>query len=147
MSHTVTMRLPDYVYENYRHKAHTTNKPVKRVFEEVLCEGQPPAPAVDDAPEYLRADLKALEQLSNEELRRLAESHMEPAKQRKLDRLTEKRDNRSLTEPDRATLDLLQDEGQRLTVLKAHAWVLLKWRGEPVPSYDDMRLRSRSLFR
>ena len=65
MPHTVTLTLPEGVYENYRHKATTTEKSVKKVIEEVVCADQPSPPPVDDAPEYLRADLKALGKLSN----------------------------------------------------------------------------------
>jgi hypothetical protein len=143
MPHTVTLTLPEQVYENYQHKAKTLHKPVKQVIAEVVCADQPSPPPVDDAPEYLRADLKALERLSNEELRRMAESHLEPARQRKLDRLVGKRDEGRLTAKDRRELDTLLEEGQRLLVLKAHAWVLLKWRGEPVPTYEGLRERSQ----
>ena len=90
MPHTVTLTLPESVYENYRHKATTTEKSVKKVIEEVVCADQPSPPPVDDAPEYLRADLKALGKLSNHELRRIAESHLAPAKQRKLSQLLDK---------------------------------------------------------
>ncbi|MBI3921571.1 MAG: hypothetical protein HY318_09155 [Armatimonadetes bacterium] len=142
MSHTVTMKLPDYVYDNYRHKANTTKKPVKRVIEEVVCEGKPSPPSVGDAPEYLRADLKALEQMSNEELRRIAESHPEVAKQRRLGRLQEKNQAGAVTERERQQLDDLLQEGQRLMVIKAHAWVLLQWRGEPIPTYEELQKRN-----
>ncbi len=136
--HTVTLTLPEGVYENYQQKAQAINKPVKQVIEEVVCADQPSPPSVDDAPEYLHADLKALEKLSNEELRRLAESHLEPAKQRKLDRLAEKRDEGRLTAQERRELDELLQEGQRLMVIKAYAWVLLQWHGEHIPTYEEM---------
>jgi hypothetical protein len=147
MSHTVTLTLPDSVYENYRQKAATLHKPMKELIQEVVCDGQPPPPSVDDAPEYLRADLKALEKLSNEELRRVAESHLEPAKQRKLSRLLDKNQAGTITEKERQQMDELLHEGQRLTVIKAHAWVLLKWRGERIPTYEELQERSRRRLR
>ena len=147
MPHTVTLTLPELVYENYQHKAKTTNRSVKQVIEEVICNGQPSPPSVDDAPEYLRADLKALEQLSNEELRRIAESHLEPAKQRKLSCLLDKNQAGTLKKKECQQMDELLQEGQRLMVIKAHAWVLLKWRGERIPTYEELRQRSQKEWR
>ncbi|MBI1928256.1 hypothetical protein HYR99_28925 [Candidatus Poribacteria bacterium] len=139
MPHTVTLTLPEGVYENYQQKAQAINKPVKQVIEEVVCADQPSPPSVDDAPEYLHADLKALEKLSHEELRCLAESHLEPAKQRKLSRLLDKNQTGTITKKEHQQLDELLQEGQRLMVIKAHAWVLLKWRGERIPTYEELR--------
>jgi hypothetical protein len=119
-------------------------------MEEVICADQPSPPSVDDAPEYLRADLKALEKLSNEELRRLAESHLEPAKQRKLSRLLDKNQAGTITKKEHQQLDELLQEGQRLMVIKAQAWVLLQWRGERIPTYEELRRcsqRRQSCFR
>ena len=147
MPNTVTLTLPEHVYENYRQKAQTTNKPVKQVLEEVVCASQPSPPPVDDVPEYLRPDLRALEKLSNEELRCIAESHLEPAKQRKLDRLLDKNQAGTITKKGLQQLDAVLQEGQRLTVIKAHAWVLLKWRGEPIPTYEELRERCRKAWK
>jgi len=143
MPHTVTLTIPEPVYENYQHKARTTNKPVKKVIEGIVCDDQPPPPSVDDAPEYLRADLKALERLDNKKLRRVAESRLAPAKQRKLSRLLDKNQAGTLTGKERRQLDDLAREGQRLTVIKAHAWVLLKWRGEAIPACHELRKRGQ----
>jgi hypothetical protein len=143
MSHIVTVTLSEHVYQNYEYKARTTNKSVNQVIEEVICADQPSPPPVNDAPEALRADLRALEKLSNEELRRIAESHLESAKQRKLSRLLNKNQAGTLTKKECQQMDELLQEGQRLTVIKAHAWVLLKWLGERIPTYEELRERSQ----
>ncbi|MBI1926598.1 hypothetical protein HYR99_20445 [Candidatus Poribacteria bacterium] len=143
MSHIVTVTLSEHVYQNYEYKARTTNKSVNQVIEEVICADQPSPPPVNDAPEALRADLRALEKLSNEELRRIAESHLEPAKQRGLSRLLDKNQAGMITKKELQQLDELLQEGQRLMVIKAHAWVLLKWRGEPIPTREELRKRSQ----
>ena len=147
MPHTVTLTLPESVYENYRHKATTTEKSVKKVIEEVVCADQPSPPPVDDAPEYLRADLKALGKLSNHELRRIAESHLASAKQRKLSQLLDKNQAGAITKKEHQQLDKILQEGQQLTVIKAHAWVLLKWRGEPIPTYKELHERSQKAWK
>ena len=141
MSHIVTVTLSEHVYQNYEYKARTMNQLVTQVIEAVICADQPSPPPVNDAPEALRADLRALEKLSNEELRRVAESHLDPAKQRRLDRLAGKRDQGMLTTKERHELDDLLQEGQHLMVIKAHAWVLLKWRGERIPTYEELHKR------
>ncbi|MCH8292229.1 hypothetical protein IH992_14130 [Candidatus Poribacteria bacterium] len=147
MESTVTLTLPTHVYDNYQQKAEAMNKPVNQVIEEVICASQPLPPSVDDVPEYLRDNLKALEKVNNEELRCIAESHLESTKQRKLDKLAEKRDEGRLTAKERYELDELLEEGQKLMVIKAHAWVLLKWRGEPIPTYDELRERGQKEWR
>ena len=100
-------------------------------------------PSVDDVPEPLRSELKALEQLTDDELWKLAESHLPPTRQRTLSRLLRKNQAGTLTEKERQQLDEILEEGEDLTVKKAHAWLLLKWRGHRIPSLEELRETAR----
>jgi hypothetical protein len=52
--------------------------------------------------------------------------------------LREKRRASTITAPDQATLDQLSQEVDLLTVRKAYAAVLLKWRGHRLPALAEL---------
>lgn len=116
---------------------------MNQVIEETLCAVAPPPPSVDDVPEPLQSELKALEQLSDDKLWNLTESHLAPSRQRTLSRLLRKNQAEDLTEREQRQLDELLEEEQRLTVKKAHAWLLLKWRGHRIPTLEELHEKAR----
>lgn len=99
--------------------------------------------SIDDVLEPLRSELKALEQLSDDELWKLAESHLAPSRQRTLSRLLRKNQAGTLTEKVRQQLDELVEEGEDLTAKKAYGWVLLKRRGHRIPTLEEWREKAR----
>jgi hypothetical protein len=110
---------------------------------DAFLDAEPSPPLVDDVPEPLRSELKALEQLTDEELWNLTESHLAPARQRTLTRLLRKNQAGTLTKKERQQLNEVLEEGEDLTVKKAHAWLLLKWRGHRIPTLEELREKAR----
>jgi hypothetical protein len=46
----------------------------------------------------------------------------------------------SLTVGERKKLNALGDEARQLTLKKAHAYLLLKWRGHTIPSSEEIEV-------
>jgi hypothetical protein len=140
MPHTLTLTLPEHVYHRLRSRAKAEKKRVTQVIEELISAA---FESQDGAPEPLRAEMKALEMLSDEELWKVAESTLPPAKQREWNRLLTKRDAGTLTDREQQKLEALVWEGDHLTLLKSTAYALLKRRGHPLPSLEKLRERQR----
>jgi hypothetical protein len=64
---------------------------------------------------------------------------MSAAKQRRWSRLNEISQQGTLTEPEEQELARLIADGDRLTLCKAHAYVLLKERGYRIPELEKRR--------
>jgi hypothetical protein len=99
----------------------------------------PPLP--EDVPATLREELDALEQLDEPALREVAESRLPAGQQRQYSRLQTKNSAGTITAGERKKLESLGEEARRLTLKKAHAYLLLKWRGDVIPSPRDLEFK------
>ena len=84
-------------------------------------------------PPGVEAELQALTWLSDDLLWAVARSRMHSPKQRRWRRLLEKNERGTLSDPERQELARLTADGDRLTLCKAHAYLLLKQRGYRIP--------------
>jgi uncharacterized protein (DUF1778 family) len=137
MMQTITLQLPEETLRLYRRGAAAARKEVEQFMVERLQEAVPSAS--EDSPAPLREALDKLAALDNEALREIAHSALSPTKQRLYDRLLAKNERGDLTSDERERLTALGDEARRLTVMKAQAYVLLKWRGAALPSLDALQ--------
>src|SRR5262245_9071472 len=104
-------------------------------------------PTVDDLsvdqpaslPPEIAAELQALSRLSDDLLWAVARSRMHSVRQRRWRRLLDKSLRAGLTDPERLELARLTADGDRLTLCKAEAYVLLKQRGYRIPELDNRR--------
>jgi hypothetical protein len=64
---------------------------------------------------------------------------LSPAKQRLYSRLLHKNSQGTITAREKETLYALGEEARRLTLKKAHAYMLLKWRGHRIPSQEELQ--------
>ncbi|MGD9891848.1 MAG: hypothetical protein AB7R89_09730 [Dehalococcoidia bacterium] len=133
MVQTVILQLPDETANRYRRGATAARKPLEEFILERLRES---VPLSDLRTSRLDDDLRRLESLDDEALREIARATLPATQQRRYERLLRKNSEASLTVRERETLAALGDEARTLTVKKAHAWLLLKWRGydHPLPS-------------
>jgi len=69
----------------------------------------------------------------------VARSKMAIPKQRRWKRLLDKNRQGTLTESERQDLEQLLAEGDRLTLSKAHAYLLLKERGHRIPELERLQ--------
>jgi hypothetical protein len=92
----------------------------------------------------LVAELVDLEKLDDKALRHVMLSQVPASRQRKLNRLLDKNKSGKLSESDRAELTALQSEADRVMLCKARAAVLLRFRGQRLPTLAEFRKLQRS---
>ncbi len=131
MSHSVlTLELPDDVYERVRRAAKGMNQPVEKALVSIV---RAATPSLDRVPAEYRAELEGLEDHGDDELWRISQARIAPAKQRRLERLLDKNQREVLTDREREALAGLRSEGDRLMLRRSYAVLLLKYRGHRVP--------------
>jgi len=136
MVQTVTLQLPDETLQRYRRGAAAARKGLEKFIVERLMEAVPPL--ADDLPPPLQEELKTLEELDDETLRQIAQSQLPPDRQRLYNRLLAKNSQGTITAQEKDILNALGEEARRLTLKKAHAYMLLKWRGYAIPSREEL---------
>ena len=128
MSHySVTLPIPDYIYDQARRIAEGTSQSIEAVLLQQL-EDAFTAPVPDLAPEEQR-ELEALSRLSDDALWTIARECMPEDRQARLHALMDANSQMKLTDMQQAELEALVIQGQRLSVRKAQAAAVLTGRG------------------
>lgn len=135
MAVNVTLQIPNSVYRLAQITAKITSRPIEQVLSDVLAAANPLA---DDLPPALQAEIDALAQLNDTELRKVARSAYPAGKQRRYDLLLEKNSGGKISADEKKELKTLREESEHLTLRKAHAYALLKWRGHSLPSLQQL---------
>jgi hypothetical protein len=133
---TVTLNLPEPIYRRLRRAAETSRLSFEDVVVQTIVGNLPPS--VDDVPPELQGELSALQALSEDELWAVARSVMDPGQQRRFEHLLRKNNRCTLTPRERKELEHLGQEADRLTLCKAYAYALLRWRGYPLPTLEAL---------
>jgi hypothetical protein len=128
MVQTVTLQLTDEMLRRFHRGATIAHKPLEQFITERLLESVPPP--VDELSPQLRAELEVLEALDTAELWRVAQMQLSPHQQKAYDRLLDKNSQGALKAEEQVELRRLGDEARNLTLKKAHAFLLLRWRGQ-----------------
>ncbi len=128
--------LPDDIYERVRRAAKGMNQPLETALLNIV---KAATPSLEKVPKQYRAELEAMEDLSDSELWNVVNGRATLPHQRKLENLLEKNQRGELTEQDRQTLIGLRAAGDRLMLRRSYACLLLKYRGHPVPNLADLR--------
>ncbi|HED04729.1 MAG TPA: hypothetical protein ENI60_08255 [Candidatus Fraserbacteria bacterium] len=136
MPKNVTLQLPEELYEHLKQAAAALQQPVETVLVQVVQAGLPPA--VEDLPPEQRDDFEIMARLSDCELWKIAHSSLSKAKQRQLSSLLNKNQLGNLTESEHRKLESLRQEVSLITLRKAHAYALLKWRNQRIPTLDEL---------
>ncbi len=136
MGHPVlTLELPDDVYERVKRAAKGMNQPLEKALVNIV---RAASPSLERVPAAYRAELEAMEDLGDEELRRILQSRPSPAKHRRLEQLLDKNQRGELTDREDHALVKLRLDGDRLMLRRSYAALLLKYRGHRVPSIQDV---------
>jgi hypothetical protein len=131
----LTVALPEDVYERVRRAAKGMKQPVEKVLVNIV---RAATPSLDKVPRAYRAELEALEDLSDDGLWQIAASQLAPTKQRRLTNLLEKNQRGPLTERERQALAGLRADADRLMLRRSYAYLLLKYRGHRIPNRADL---------
>ena len=127
---TVTLQVPETLYQRLVNTARATKRSLEEVMLHALRVGSPPA--WDDAPAEFQADLAMMDKLDDDALWKLARGRKTSAEMERYNALLERNKSGVLTGAERLELNALREEADRFMLRKAHAAVLLRWRGHDV---------------
>ncbi len=127
---TVTLDIPDSIYQRLLQTAQATQQSLESVLLRVLQVGSPPD--WQDVPEEFQADVAALDCLDDEALWQVARSQVSEVDLERYDQLLEIQAMGELSEAQRWELLQQRKATERFMLRKAQAVVLLRWRGYSV---------------
>ena len=136
MTYSVTVHLPEEIYHRLEQSAQMANKPVHEVIVQSVKAGMPPS--AGHLPHEYREECLALERLSDKRLSQVAKSALPEGRQRRYTRLLRKNQAGDLTQQEQEQLNRLGAEARRLTLRRAYAYALLKWRGRRIPTPAEL---------
>lgn len=133
---TIAVPVPAPLYARLARLAALTNRPLESLVAQTLSAGLPPLP--DDLPATTRDALQALEQLDAPALEQVVRERMAEPEAEQFAELRERRRAGVITEPEQQRFTALVHAADLRTLRKAYAAVLLKLRGQPVPTLADL---------
>lgn len=131
MTATVTLQLPDPIYQRLVNTAIATGRSLEEVMLHALKVGSPPD--WENAPDEFQADLAALDRLEDEALWKVATGHKTEEEMARHFELLERNKEHTLTPAEQVELAELRSQADLFMLRKAHAAALLRWRGHRVP--------------
>lgn len=132
----LTINLPDSVFQQLRTIADLTKQPLSDLVLQSI-EGNLP-PSIGSAPAEVRTDLLRMQTLNAEDLRTIAQAQVTQAQQDEHFTLLDKNQSGSLTEIEQTRLHELRTSADQLMLKKAHACAILRWRGQPIRSLEQL---------
>jgi len=131
MTATVTLQLPDPIYQRLVNTAIATGRSLEAVMLHALKVGSPPD--WENVPDEFQADLAALDRLEDAALWKVATGHKTEEEMARHFELLERNKEHTLTSAERVELVELRSQADLFMLRKAHAAALLHWRGHRVP--------------
>ncbi|KAB2834857.1 MAG: hypothetical protein F9K48_05455 [Candidatus Brocadia sp.] len=117
---TITLQIPEHIYERAQQVAETTDQPLEAVFlHELENAFLPPLPEDEEA------ELSALSYLSDDALWTIAREQMPSLRQERMQVLMDGNTKGTLLEVEYQELEHLVEQGQRLMLRKGKAAALL----------------------
>lgn len=135
MGHTITLTLPDNLYNSLKRLTRSNGKSVESTVMSALSTS---LPSLDGLPADWIAELEHLETLPNNALRLILQEKLLSQQQARLDELLDQEQTSLLTQQATAELDSLIAQGEKITLRKARAAVLLRFRGHRLPTLTEM---------
>ena len=132
----VTIELPDPIYRQLQQAAKTTKRRLEDVLLQTISGNLPPG--TEDAPAEMQAELQTLQWVDDKTLWATACDRIAPEIQARQEYLLAQNQRGLLTAQERVELDRLGEAIDRLTLKKAYAYALLRWRGFPLPTVEAM---------
>lgn len=113
-----------------------SRKPLEEFLAERIVQGAPPL--FEDVPPSLQEEVRGLMDLTDDQLWEVARARLPVAKQRVYTRLLHKNSDGTIAERERERMRALGDEARALTLRKAQAYALLRWRGYRIPTREEL---------
>lgn len=130
MAQTVTLNMPEVVYQRAKQAADILKRPLEEILVDTLASN---LPSLDDIPGEMTSEVAAMAHLSDEALQGLANNIMQEERQALLHQLLDEQGRGELDEAGQRELAALIAEYGRYMVRRAKAVALLISRGRPVP--------------
>lgn len=125
MTQTVTVHLPEDVYEQFRRAAIKLRRSVDDLLVEAITVA---APSQFVPVQHLRSDLAQMALLNDAALFQAARATMTPEQRKKLEALHHKQQQQTLTKEEQQEIAALEQLYRDTLLVRAHAAVLLKQR-------------------
>ncbi|MEM9905151.1 MAG: hypothetical protein AAF921_09040 [Cyanobacteria bacterium P01_D01_bin.44] len=132
----LTIDLPESLVQRLRTLAELTDQPLGDLVLQSIAGNLPPD--VESAPSEMQAELLRMQTLSIDELRQIARSQISQTQREQHLELLSKNQHGSLTESEQNKLNELTRLADQLMLKKAHACAILRWRGKPIRSLDQL---------
>jgi len=133
---SLTVQLPDQIYHRLERVARETNQHLESVVLTTIAGNLPPS--LEDVPQVLRVNLRTLQALDDDALWTIAQEKLPARQQARLKTLLARNSAGTLTRTESEELARLGEKAERLTLRKAHAYSILRWRGFPLPSPENL---------
>jgi hypothetical protein len=137
-SQQITIELPEMILRQLTLLAEATHQSVEALVSQSVLSNLPPA--TDTAPPELQSEFLRMQMLDVEELRTIAQAQVEPGQHERHVELLRKNEDDQLMPEERQELTALREAADQLMLRKAYAWSLLRWRGQRIPSLEELRL-------
>lgn len=132
MTSTVTLQVPDLLYQRLVNTANATGRSLEEVMLHALKVGSPPD--WDTVPDEFKADLAALDRLEDEALWKIATARKTSEEMVRYEELLDRNQDGTLSQAEKLELIELRSQSDRFMLRKAQAAALLHWRGHHVPN-------------
>ncbi len=132
----ITMTLPEYIYQPVKRVAQSSHKPIETVLLTAINASLPP---LDGLSSDLIEELVALETLDSNELRKVLLEIVPLDQQERIEELLYQNQIDDLAKAEKTELSSLQKNEDRVMLRKARASVLLRFRGERLPTLAELR--------
>ena len=133
---SLTIELPESAYQALALLARQSRQPLELLAAQSVIGNLPPP--VSNAPSEMQLELLAMQKLPTDELVRIARGQTPAEAQQRHLELLERMQDEVLSPVEQKEIEQLRLAADRLMVRKAYAWALLRWRGYPVPTFDEL---------
>ncbi|MDM8532693.1 hypothetical protein QUF63_16145 [Anaerolineales bacterium HSG25] len=133
---TIILDVPDSFYEPLQRIAKATKNPVNVVLMTAL---QASLPSLEGLSVELKQALIQLESLDNQALRKVLLKTILPEHQQELELLLQQNKQHALNQTEQDRLSFLQNMVDKIMLQKARAAVLLRFRGQRLPTLAELR--------
>ncbi len=127
---TVTLQLPENIYQRLRRMAETTRQPLEEVVFHSIQGNLPPV--TDDLPIEMQNELATLQNLSDDTIWKIAKTPVDSKSWRRHQFLLQKNETKTLSQAEQQELAQLRQDIDHLILRRSYALALLKWRGHSV---------------
>ena len=134
-SQAITVTLPDEVYQRVKRNARGMKQPVPQVLVRIV---EAAIPSLAKVPPEYRAELEAMETMSDADLWKVTKHQIPASQQRRLSRLLHKNQRGVLSTNEHASLARLRTETDRWVLRRSYAYLLLKYRGHQIPTLAEL---------